>query len=130
MQTAATENTKYAGVDFYVQLHRKNGRPTGTVVIVNPAIKNGSLLLMLACAPGNVAGKDSLPARTWARPSYLADYCRKVTEAEAREIDAAMMAFLDKHNRSEEFRAMYAIEDAKPGRSSYQRATSWTGYGV
>lgn len=112
----------YSGVEFYAQLHRKNGRPTGTIVVVNPEIKNGTCVLMLACAPGHVAGKDSLPVQTWARPSYLTDYCRKVTEEQAREIDAAMMAFIDKHHRSEEFRTMYEIEEKKPGRSTYQRA--------
>lgn len=122
-ENKATETLVYSGVEFYVQLHRKNGQPTGTIVVVNPAVKNGICVLMLACPPGARAGKDALPVTTWARPdTYLAFYCRKVTQEDARKIDPAMMAFLDKHHRSPEFRAMYEIEEKKPGRSTYQRA--------
>lgn len=123
MQTEPSSTNRYSGVDFYEMLTRKNGKGTRSIIIVNPAKKNGICPLTLACPKGELAGKTALPVQTWSTPEFLAGWCRKVSETEARQLDPAMMAFVDKHDRSPEFRAMYAIEESKPGRSPLQRAT-------
>lgn len=115
-----TETTaRYSGVEFYAEKTRKNGSLCGTVLVVNRAIRNGQAFAAIGMPRD---GRKALPIATWTTDAYLARLGVKVTEAQAREIAPDMFRAIDSHERSPEYRVMYDIERAKPGRSPLQPA--------
>lgn len=119
---SGTENSneaRYTDVEFYAERVRKNGGLSGTVLIVNRKVKNG---LAFAAIGMPRDGRKALPVATWTTDAYLERLGVKVTEAQAREIAPDMFRAVDSHQRSPEYRMMYDIERAKPGRSPLQPA--------
>jgi hypothetical protein len=110
----------YGGCEFWAERTRRNGRLSGTVLVVNRSVRNGESFLALGLP---VDGRKALPIATWASDSYLSrKNAVKITEAQAREIAPEMFKAIDAHERSPEYRAMYAAEISKPGRSPLQPA--------
>lgn len=102
----------YSDVRFYAEKTRKNGKFTGTVIIVDPKKKNGACV---AAIGRPTDGRPYLPTVTWVSPRYLKDRCVRVSEARAREIDPLTFKYVDSYEKgSKDYRTMYAIEAKTP----------------
>lgn len=112
------------GLKFYACLTRKGGRRDGTIMIVNPRVKNGICMAALSVSVGHrTAERLELPVVTWTSPDHLARKCQEIDAEEARTVDPAMMALFDKYQRSEEYRIGYALESRKDNVTKLQRAS-------
>lgn len=114
---SAAETAGYEGVEFYAHVTRKGGPLAGTVMLVSTTVRNGTWMAAISVPVGAQTGKTALPVVTWVSPEWLARRAVKVDESTARSIDPATMMAVDAHHRSPEYRAMYAVEMRKPGRS-------------
>lgn len=111
---------KFDNADFYARLARKGSSTrTGTVLVVSRTQRNGVCFAAIT-VPHD--GSAALPVTTWVSPATLTDRCVKISEADARRIAPEMMRHVDAFDRSPEYRAMYAAEIVKPGRTSLQPA--------
>lgn len=116
---SSAQTVGYSEVEFYAEKTRKNGQLAGTILVVKRDVTNGKAFAAIALPKD---GRKALPIVTWTTDTYLDRLGVKVTEARAREISPDMFRAIDAHHRSPEYRTMYDIERAKPGRSPLQPA--------
>lgn len=104
----------FEAIKFFAE--RENGHKgsarTGVVLMVSmrEGDKNGKCFKALSTPKSE---PTAVPCATWVAPSHLTKRCDEITESEARAINPAMFAHVERFERAPEYQVMHAKEVAR-----------------